>query len=133
MIPFHTTRIRVERPDSAQDSGDPYADNEESAPGRVVADRVRAVIVENAGGPAGPGDNELSQLKMRCDPCDIQHRDEIMDLQSGKRYGVEASHHYNVEPLSHVKVRLRRLDLGEGVTNNDQLPSREEDRDPYSE
>lgn len=116
MIPFHTTRVDVLKPEVARDSQDPYDDTPAPGP-TVIASNVRAVIVENGGGPVGPGDNELAQLKMRCDPCTIDHRCSVKDLSTGRVYEVVSAFEYGMPPLEHIKVRLKRTDLGGGESN----------------
>lgn len=116
MIPFHATRIRVLSPDSTADSGDPYAD--EQPPREVWAEGIRAVIVDDIGTDEGAGDNEQIRMKLRCDPCKIDHRCVVKDLTTGVEYEVLTVHHYPTKPLDHVKARLQIFNLGRGVNQN---------------
>lgn len=112
MIPFHTTRIRVTAPNPTADSGDPYSDNKPEP--EVWADDVRAVIVDDLGNDEGQGDNEQIRMKLRCDPCRIDHRCVVKDLTTGVEYEVLTVHHYTAHPLEHVKARLQIFNLGGG-------------------
>ena len=111
MIPFATTKITVLAPEPTRDSQDPYGDEPLPDPD-VWARDVRAVIVEDLGSEVGEGDNEKLLLRLRCDPCKIDHRCVVVDQTTGARFEVETVHLYGVPPLDHLKCRLSLLNLG---------------------
>lgn len=87
-LPVHTTTITVLRAGPESVWAEPY----EGPPARTaVAQGVRAVIDPPAGREAGRevtegGEQTRTYLRLICDPCDINHNDQVTDERTGATY-----------------------------------------------
>lgn len=108
-IPFNTSRISVIRPNPADE---PYEPAGEPA---VVVSGIRAVISRATGAEAVVGgDQEIVHWKLDCDPCDINHHDQVRDDDTGDVYQVVWARLRRGLGLDHVEAGLRQV---EGVAS----------------
>lgn len=104
-IPLATTTISVLRRDV--DDVDPY-DTPPAA--STIAAGVRAVI----GSPAGAEDitgaeQETVTFRLDCDPTDLQHRDQVVDDQTGDVFDVVWSRDRTGLGLDYTQAGLRQV------------------------
>lgn len=104
-LPRAETTIRVERADNL--TGDPYATTPSFS---TVVEGVRATFV----GPGGTeqhvgGEQETVGAGLRCDPCDLTHRDEVVDESTGDRWEVLWAETRRALGLDHMVVGVRRV------------------------
>lgn len=107
MIPISTHLIRVER-NPVQAAADPW----ESAPAGqvvIVAEHVRAVIAAAQGSQPGRETETGSRVvyTVLADPCDLTHRDVVVDEATGDRYPVQwVVHSPGLAGLASVRAGL---------------------------
>lgn len=116
MITVATTTIKVEHSDQAiDDIQDPWGEGYDTPSDipdvwNVVAEGVRAVIDAPTGTEGGPGDTEVINFTLKCDPVILTFRDRVTDETSGQMYSVVwAVAQAGIFGLSHVTAGLRTI------------------------
>lgn len=111
MIPFATTTITVQREEVAVDT-DGY-DDDLPDPTTVVSG-VRAVIgPPSANVVLSGGDRVVYSAQLRCDPCDIQADDTVVDASNDDTWVVLWARRVTALGLDFMEAQLR---LTTGVT-----------------
>lgn len=117
-----TTRITIRRRGGSAPLQDPDgagygSETDRDDPYTVVASAVRATIIPNSGQSANPGDTEITQYQLACDPADLRHTDLVEDERTGRTYEVAWAHHtLGVAGLDHINAGLSTVDAVGGVT-----------------
>lgn len=87
MILNAQTAITIKRTPAADGAKDAY--DVPSAPLTTVATGVRAVFTSPAGAEHGAtGSAEAVDWRLLADPCDLRHRDTVIDETTTRQYGV---------------------------------------------
>lgn len=106
-IPVAQTTITVLRPaGAAQDQWD----RDPTAVPATIASHVRAVIVLPSGNELqGGGTQEDVRAALRCDPCDVQHTDRVLDETTSLTWEVVWARLRPGFGLDHIAGQLRMV------------------------